>query len=228
MPDLFTRPILAQTIGFVGVAIIVIGMQQKKYSAIVLCKISNELTSAIHYLLLGGYTGMIVNFASCFTNGVYWYRNTKGKSTLVFQIVFGTMFVVLGALSWHGPISLFVIAAKLLSSVSLGIHNPRIIRILNLISTPCWLTYNIYMGQHCRHRGRFIGHSLCPHRRPSLGHSRPCPAQCNTKFKIKIAPPLYFSCVSCYNRPKPNYNEVTYHENHKTTDRRVRFSLYCL
>lgn len=138
--------LLAQIIGFVGTIIIVIGMQQKKYDRIVFCKISNEFISAIHYFLLGGYTGMLINFASCFTNGVYWYRNKKEKSTLIFQIIFGIMFVVIGALSWHGPISIFVVAAKLISSVSLGINNPRIIRILNLISNPCWLIYNIYMG----------------------------------------------------------------------------------
>ena len=138
--------LLAQIIGFIGTIIIVIGMQQKKYGRIVFCKISNEFIAAIHYFLLGGYTGMLINFASCFTNGVYWYRNKKGKSTLIFQIIFGIMFVILGALSWHGPISIFVVAAKLISSVSLGINNPRIIRILNLISNPCWLIYNIYMG----------------------------------------------------------------------------------
>ena len=55
------------------------------------------------------------------------------------------MFVVLGALSWHGPISIFVVVAKLISSVALGINNPRTIRILNLISNPCWLIYNIYV-----------------------------------------------------------------------------------
>jgi len=56
------------------------------------------------------------------------------------------MFVIIGALSWHGPISIFVVLAKLISSVSLGIKNPRTIRILNLISNPCWLVYNIYVG----------------------------------------------------------------------------------
>ena len=140
------KTLLAQIIGFIGTIIIVFGMQQKKYGHIVFCKISNEFIAAIHYFLLGGYTGMLINFASCFTNGVYWYRNKKGKSTLIFQIIFGIMFVILGALSWHGPISIFVVAAKLISSVSLGINNPRIIRILNLISNPCWLIYNIYMG----------------------------------------------------------------------------------
>ena len=138
--------ILAQALGFLGTIIIIIGMQQKKYKHIVLCKIGNEFLSSIHYLLLGGYTGMLANLASCLTNGCYYFRIQKGKSTLPFQIVFACMFVAIGALSWHGPISIFVVLAKLISSVALGIKNPRTIRILNLISNPCWLVYNLYMG----------------------------------------------------------------------------------
>ena len=146
MFGLTQRELIAQILGFMGTVVVIIGMQQKKYGRIVFCKIFNEFAAAIHYLLLGGYTGMVIDLASCFTNGVYWYRNTKGKSTLVFQIIFGIMFVILGALSWHGPISIFVVLAKLISSVSLGINKPRVIRILNLFSNPCWLAYNIYMG----------------------------------------------------------------------------------
>ena len=141
-----TTQLVAQILGFVGTVIVVIGMQQKKYKHIVICKIGNELFSAIHYLLLGGYTGMLANFASCLTNGCYYFRIKKGKSTLPFQIVFATMFVIIGALSWHGPISIFVVLAKLISSVALGIKNPRTIRILNLISNPCWLVYNMNVG----------------------------------------------------------------------------------
>ena len=141
-----TAKIIAQVLGFIGTIIIIIGMQQKKYKHIVMCKIGNEFLSSIHYLLLGGYTGMLANFASCLTNGCYYFRIKKGKSTLPFQIIFGTMFIIIGALSWHGPISIFVVLAKLISSVALGIKNPRTIRILNLLSNPCWLVYNIYVG----------------------------------------------------------------------------------
>lgn len=138
--------LLSQIIGFMGTAFIVIGMQQKKYDHIVFCKIANSFLSSVHYLLLGGFTGMCINLASCFSNAVYWHRNKKGKSTLVFQIIFGIMFVLLGLLSWHSPFSIFVILAKLISSIALGINNPKVIRILNLISFPCWLIYNIHMG----------------------------------------------------------------------------------
>ncbi len=143
----FSNPnqLIAQIIGFVALIVIVIGMQQKQYGRIVFCKIANAFLSVIHYLFLGAWTGAIINLASCFANGVYWYKNVKNKSVLPFQIIFGVMFVALGLLSWHGWISIFVIMAKLVSSIALSIKNPRIIRILNLISNPCWLVYNLYM-----------------------------------------------------------------------------------
>ena len=146
LPDAATLKIIAQALGFMGAAIVVVGMQQKKYKHIVMCKIANQFLGGIHYVLLGGYTGMMTNLASCVTNLIYYFRVKKGKSTLVFQIIFAMMFVVLGALSWHGPISMFVIVAKVVSSVAIGNKNPRVIRILNLISGPCWLIYNIYIG----------------------------------------------------------------------------------
>ena len=146
MFDSISPKLMSQILGLIGTLIIVIGMQQKKYKHIVICKIGNEFFASLHYLLLGGYTGMLANLASCLTNGVYYFRIKNGKSTLPFQIIFAAMFVGIGILSWHGPISIFVVIAKLISSVALGIKNPRTIRILNLISNPCWLIYNIYMG----------------------------------------------------------------------------------
>lgn len=143
--ELLKNPLFIQGFGFIGTLLVAIGMQQKQYDRIVACKIANEVIAGTQYLLMGGYTGMAVNYAACFSNAVYWWRIRKGKSTLPFQILFGIMFVVIGLLSWHSWISIFVVFAKLISSVALGINNPKVIRFLNLISTPCWLMYNIFM-----------------------------------------------------------------------------------
>ena len=143
--DLFQNQIFIQGIGFVGTALVVLGMQCKSYNKVVFVKIANELIASFQYLLLGGYTGMVMNLTACGTNAIYWARIRKGKSTRIFQIIFGAMFVAIGFASWHGWVSLFVIFAKLISSIALGINNTKIIRILNLISTPCWLMYNIFM-----------------------------------------------------------------------------------
>ena len=142
--SILKNEIFIQSVGFLGTILIVIGMQSKIYDRVVFCKVSNELISGFHYLLLGSYTGMSLNLASCVANTVYWVRIKKEKSTLPFQIVFGAVFMGLGFLSWHGWISIFAVIGKLLSTVALGINNTKIIRILNAISQPCWLIYNIY------------------------------------------------------------------------------------
>lgn len=144
--NIFENEIFIQALGFMGTIIIAVGMQQKTYDRVMICKIGNAFFGSLQYLLLGGYTGMILNFVSCGANGIYWYRIKKKRSTLVFQIIFGVMFVVLGLITWHGWISVFAIMAKVISTVSLGINNTRVIRIMNLMSTPCWLVYNIFMG----------------------------------------------------------------------------------
>ncbi len=138
--------IVAQTIGLVGALFMVVCMQQKKYDRIMLCKILNELFFAIHYILLGAYTGVCVNFTACVAIGAYWHNNKKGKSSIVLQIVFSVVFALLGALSWQGYVSAFIIVAKIISTVAFGINNPRAIRILNFICLPLFLTYNICMG----------------------------------------------------------------------------------
>ena len=145
MPDTAIY-LIAQALAFLGTITIVIGMQQKKYKHIAMCKIGNEFLSGIHYLLLGGYTGMVANLISCITNGVYYFRIKKGKSTLPFQIAFTILFVIIGILSWHGPISICVILAKVFSSLSLSVKNPKWVRLINLLYNPFWLIYDAYVG----------------------------------------------------------------------------------
>ena len=144
--SLFRNPYFIQGFGFLGTVLVIIGMQSKVYGRVAGCKIANELISGLHYLMLGKYDGMIVNFTSCVTNPIYWIRIKKGKSTLPFQIAFGTLFVGIVIWQWNGWISIFVLIAKLLSSIALGINNTKVIRILNLIGTSCWLLYNIFVG----------------------------------------------------------------------------------
>lgn len=146
MPEITLYQILAQAMGFLGTITVVIGMQQKKYKHIAMCKIGNEFLSAIHYLMLGGYTAVAANFISCVTNGCYYFRIKKGKSTRPFQIAFTILFVIIGALSWHGPISICVILAKVFSSLSLSVKEPKWVRLINLLYNPLWLVYDVYVG----------------------------------------------------------------------------------
>lgn len=144
--ELFQNEIFAQGFGFLGTLLVALGFQSRSYNKVVATKITNDLISGLHYAMLAAYTGMIMNFASIATNFVYFLRIRKGKSTLPFQIIFGLMFVGLGIWQWTAWYCIFVILAKVISSVSLGIKKTMVIRIMNLISTPCWLCYDIIVG----------------------------------------------------------------------------------
>ena len=135
-----------QIFGFIGTACVLLGMQCKAYEKLLFTKFANSLISGLQYLMLGRYTGTATNLTACGTNIVYYILVRKKKSTLPYQIAFGFLFIVIVLLSWDGWISIFVLLAKVISTVSLGINNTKAIRILNLFSTPCWLMYNIFVG----------------------------------------------------------------------------------
>ena len=137
--------IIVQFIGFVGMFLCIISFQSKSYQKIIWIRVASEFVFAVQYFLLGAYTGMATNLTSCVTNTIYRERIKRGKKVLGFQIAFGILFAVIGILSWHGPLSLLVIAAKILSTVANGNPNPKTIRIFNLIINPLWLIYDIFV-----------------------------------------------------------------------------------
>lgn len=134
--------IFIQTLGFIGMAVQIFSMQSKVYKKVIYMTIAGELIFGFQLLLLGAFTGAATNFAACITNVVYFLRIRKNKSTLPFQIAFSILFVVIGILTWQGPASLLVIFAKLISTVSYGMKDTKMIRRLKLVSMPMWLIYD--------------------------------------------------------------------------------------
>ena len=106
-------------------------------------KIVHELLSAVHYLLLGAYTGAVMNLISCFRNGLFSVCVAKGKKTAALIVIFSVVFVFLGAMVWEGPKSIFVIAAKVLTCIAYGCRDTATVRKLSLLSNSGWLIYNL-------------------------------------------------------------------------------------
>lgn len=134
--------IFIQTLGLIGMAIQMFSMQTGVYKRVIFMTVAGELVFGVQLLLLGALTGAATNFAACITNIVYYLRIKKQNSTLPFQIAFCVLFVTVGIMTWQGPVSLLVILAKLISTVSYGIEDTKIIRRLKLISMPMWLIYD--------------------------------------------------------------------------------------
>ena len=137
---------LIQLIGFVGLATSILAFQFKKHRGIVLCKMSSELIFALQYILLGAWTAAVLDGLSVIRNSLYTYFVKRGRSTLPVIIGFGLFVVVTGIVAFDGWLSLLPIAAKLLTTISYGMKNERLLRFITLPSCIMWSIYNLQVG----------------------------------------------------------------------------------
>ncbi len=134
---------IGQVVGFIAMAIIVISYQQKTHKNILVFQMVSGLLFTAHYILIGAYTGAIMNLVGAFRSLVYSNRNKKWASSIIWPILFSIGFLISGILTWENAFSVLPLIAMLMSSVVLWIEKPKINRIFSLPTSTCWLIYNI-------------------------------------------------------------------------------------
>ena len=134
--------VIIQLIGGAGVLASIISFQCKKHRAILSFRTLCETFFAIQYLLLGAYTGMVVNLVGCVRNLVFTKQISQGKKTRATILLFSILFVVFGLFFWEGPKSILIIVAKVLSTLAYGNKNTTITRGTVFVTSSCWLIYN--------------------------------------------------------------------------------------
>ncbi len=138
--------IIIRLFGIIGLVLCIIPFQFKKHKHIVLCKMVSEVSFAIQYFLLGAYTGAWIDLVSGLRNYLFYKFVEKKWSTLPIIIIFALVVIVLGFTTWEGIISLLPIIAKLLTTVSYGMKNERLLRLITLPSCLFWIAYNMIIG----------------------------------------------------------------------------------
>ena len=137
--------ILIQCIGGLGVLASFTAFQCKKHKHILSLRTLSEFIFAVQYALLGAYTGMAADLLGVLRNQIFSRQIAAGKKTTGSIAIFSLAFAVFGILTWEGPKSILVIVAKVLSTVAYGNKNTTIVRAIILITSSCWLVYNIYV-----------------------------------------------------------------------------------
>ncbi len=140
--------VFVQFIGIVGIIAGLSAFQCNKHSHALALKMTEEGSFGIQYLLLGGYTGAVLNLVGLFRNLIFTYFGKKDKQRELkyARIILGALFAVLGLLSWEGYISILIIFAKVLSTLAYGTTNMKKMRLMISITCVCWICYNFYVG----------------------------------------------------------------------------------
>lgn len=139
-------PFIIRALGILGLLTSVLSFQFKRHKPIVLCKMVSELMFALQYFLMGAFTGCLLDLISGGRNFLFYKCVEKKRSTFPLIIAFSLLVVALAIFSWAGPISLLPMAAKVLTTVSYGMKNEKLLRCITLPSCLCWIAYNIFVG----------------------------------------------------------------------------------
>ena len=158
--------VLAQIIGFLAIAMNIIAVQFNTHFKIMLFKSLGSFLFCVQYLLLGAYTGMVMDLVGVIRNFIFANNVKKGKSNkwwiVLFCLITATAGITTIIFTWSATIktlsrwtentnslttlaviiSVISILAKLLSTIGYGFKSPHAIRMINLPTFAMWCVYN--------------------------------------------------------------------------------------
>ena len=140
--------VLVQGIGVIGIIASIVSFQCAKHKKIIFFRTLNELFFGVQYMMLGAYTGMMMNFIGCIRNSIFSKLVEKKKNTLFAQLCFSAVFLLFIIITWAGAKSLLSGIAKILSTIAYGNSNPFFVRIIIFFTSTSWLVYNYVVGSY--------------------------------------------------------------------------------
>ena len=158
-----TQETIAQIIGIFALSLNVLSFQQKSKKTLITIQLLGSLAFCIHFLLLGAYTGFILNFIGIGRATVYANKEKfKADSPLWligFTLLYAATYILVFTVFGKEPIlrnfvlELLPVISMVISTAGFRTKNAATVRKLSLFYCPLWLIYNICIGS--------IGGILC-------------------------------------------------------------------
>ena len=138
--------IIAQLIGFLGIAISFIIYQQKERKKLLIWKLVSDTVWMLHYALLGAFSAVVVTFIGVIRETVYLNEGKKWANKKFWIVIFCLINIVCAFHTWKGLFSLLPTIASLIAVVSFAMQKPKITRIFSFPISFCMITYDFFTG----------------------------------------------------------------------------------
>lgn len=135
--------IATNIIGFCGTIMMITMFQQNDRKRILIFQFMGTALFCIHFSMLASYTGAALNAIAAIRCIIYYNSEKKFFKSPVWLYLFIAISIAAGIITWEGLPSILPTVAMVVGSVSVWVKKPRHIRILSLIPSPMWMTYNI-------------------------------------------------------------------------------------
>ncbi len=141
--------ILAQLFGIGATLSLFLIYQQKSRRGMLWAKLSADIFWVIHYLLLGGYAGMIPNGVGVFREIIFLKRKEKQwANNVFFPVLFICINLTLGLISFDAFYDLLPITASSIVTISLWIDRPKITKLISIPVSSAFMIYDFFVGSY--------------------------------------------------------------------------------
>ena len=140
---------IAQVLGIVAIILGFINYIVKTRGQVLFVNSVTTACFVLHYLCLGAWAGMAVNFVAFIRNIVYYYAGKKGHVSKVlsiaFTVIMGAMGITVSLIAKEGWYFILSVVALMINSYAMSFQNPMNIRKSILITSPLVLVYNCFV-----------------------------------------------------------------------------------
>lgn len=137
---------IGQALGIVAVILGFINYQVKTREQVLYVHIATTVCFTLHYMLIGAYSGMAMNFVGIIRNVVFYFAGKNGKINKAWPVSFAVIMGIMGVLSFEDWYSVLAILGLVINSYAMSFSNPNNIRKSILITSPLVLAYDVLVS----------------------------------------------------------------------------------
>lgn len=139
--------ILVYIFGFLALVPFVLSFQAKNRKYLLILQIVSLLLFSVQYLLLGAWTGLILEFICIVRNIMFYFRDrVKSFNNIAMPIFFSLAAIAVGVFTRTAWYWFIPVLANISQTIGLYMRKDINNRIFFLIGSPLWLVYNCLTG----------------------------------------------------------------------------------
>ena len=131
-------------VGFVALLLFIFSYQLKEKRQLLVAQTAATALLCLQYLLLDASSGFGLNIVCILRNVVYYYRDKKIFSGWAPPLVLAGAMAVVGAFSWEGYHSLFILFGLMINTVCMGVCNQQNLRKSVVLTCSMLTMYNLF------------------------------------------------------------------------------------
>ncbi len=140
---------IAQALGVIAIILGFINYIVKTRGQVLFVNSATTVCFVLHYLCLGAWAGMALNFVAFIRNIVYYYAGKNGRVSKVlsiaFTVIMGAMGITVSLIAKEGWYFIFSVVALMINSFAMSFSNPTNIRKSILITSPMVIVYDCFV-----------------------------------------------------------------------------------